>query len=178
MNELIEKAKDGDIYAFTELVKEFQSDLYHIARTRLSNDDDINDAIQDTMINVFKHLKKLKNTEYFKTWMIKILINECNKIYKRNSKPFGFFNKVELDSAVAYTSSDYIQNVDDSIQFEEMIDKLSYEEKIVLTLYYKDNYSCNEIANILNISVNTVKSRITRSKDKIKQTLKGGAYND
>ncbi|MNT17287.1 RNA polymerase sigma factor [compost metagenome] len=59
-----------------------------------------------------------------------------------------------------------------------MIDKLNYEEKIVLTLYYKDNYSCNEIANILNISVNTVKSRITRAKDKIKQTLKGGIYND
>lgn len=176
MEQLIEKAKNGDIHAFTQLVKEFQFDLYHIARTRLSNDDDINDAIQDTMINVFKHLKKLNNTEYFKTWMIKILINECNKIYKRNNKPFGFFNKVELDSSSVY-STDYIQEVNDELSFDEMIEDLGYNEKIVLILYYKDNYSCNEIADILNTSVNTIKSRITRAKEKIKQNLKGGIYN-
>lgn len=173
----MKKQKSGDVQAFTQLIKSYQADLYHIARTRLSSDDDINDAIQDTMINVFKHLKKLKNTEYFKTWMIKILINECNKIYKHNNKPLGFFNKVDLESATIYSADD-IQEINDNLNFDQLIEHLNYDEKIVLILYYKDNYSCQEIADILNTNVNTIKSRITRSKEKIKQTFKGGIYNE
>ncbi|MFR7666240.1 MAG: sigma factor [Clostridia bacterium] len=82
MEDLIKKAKSGDKLAFTELMLQMQDELYKIAKIRLKNDDDVFDVIQDTMLSAYKSLKKLKHNEYFKTWIIKILINECNKIYK------------------------------------------------------------------------------------------------
>ena len=67
MEELIQKAKNGDKEAFTTIMLSLEKDLYKIAKTRLKNDDDIYDAIQETIIEAFKSIKKLKNTEAFKT---------------------------------------------------------------------------------------------------------------
>ena len=82
MKNLIIKAKSGDKSAFTELMLQMKDELYKVAKIRLKNDDDVFDVIQDTMLSAYKSLKKLKHNEYFKTWIIKILINECNKVYK------------------------------------------------------------------------------------------------
>ena len=83
MEELIQKAKTGDKEAFTTIMLSLEKDLYKIAKTRLKNDDDIYDAIQETIIEAFKSIKKLKNTEAFKTWIIRILINKTNDIFRR-----------------------------------------------------------------------------------------------
>ena len=126
-----------------------QKDLYKIGKTRLNDDNDIADAIQDTMIIVFKKLKKLKDNSKFKSWVIKIFINECNKVYKKKFK----------------------------IDFEILIKNLSYEEKLIVTLYYNNRYSYSEISNILDININTVKSKLLRAKEKVKKNYKGGIYN-
>ena len=83
MEELIQKAKNGDKEAFTTIMLSLEKDLYKIAKTRLKNDDDIYDAIQETIIEAFKKIIKLKNTESFKTWIIRILINKTNDIFRR-----------------------------------------------------------------------------------------------
>ena len=69
MESLIEKAKDGDQIAFTELMLQIKDELYKVAKIRLKNDDDVFDVIQETMISAYKSLKKLKHNEYFKTYM-------------------------------------------------------------------------------------------------------------
>ena len=56
--------------------------MYRIAKIRLSTVDDINEAVQNTVVKAFINIKKLNNSKYFKTWIIRILINECNNIYK------------------------------------------------------------------------------------------------
>lgn len=168
MEELIEKAKKGDSIAYTELVKLFEKDLYRIAFTRLRNDDDIFDAIQNTLLNVYKNIKKLKNIQYFKTWMIKILLNECNKIYHNNMKNDLIVEKV------SDTSIEYIENgdIDTFKEFNNLILKLTLEEQLIFTLYYKDGYSCDEISRITKINKNTIKSKLDRGREKIKMSLK------
>ena len=81
MEKLIERAKKGDKSAFTELIISMQDELYKIARMRLSNEEDIDDVIQETMISAFYGTKRLKYPHYFKSWIIKILINKCNALY-------------------------------------------------------------------------------------------------
>ena len=81
MEELIKKAKNGDKEAFTTLMLSLEKELYKIAKTRLKSDDDIYDAIQETIIEAFKSIKKLKKTEAFKTWIVRILINKTNDIF-------------------------------------------------------------------------------------------------
>ncbi len=175
MEELIIRSKNGDEKAFTKLILSIKNDLYRIGKTRLNDDNDINDAIQETMINAYKHLKKLKDNSNFKSWVIRILINECNKIYKKKSKKIRLFDKItnEQDTNIIDNS---INLIDCKIDFELLIDKLNYEEKLIITLYYNNRYSCNEIANILNKNVNTVKSKLIRAKEKVKKYYKGGIF--
>ena len=66
MEELIERAKNGDEQAFTEIIVSIESDLYKIARMRLECEDDINEAVQETIIQTFKSLKKLRNQNFLK----------------------------------------------------------------------------------------------------------------
>ena len=142
--------------------------MYRVARTRLKDDDDINDAIQNTMMYTYRNVKRIKNTESFKSWMLRILINECNKIYNSNKKKNNIFNKLVGNSEInSYDNS--IQIVQDKMNFESLIDNLSYEEKLVITLHYNSQLSCSQIAKILNSSTNTIKSRMTRGVKKLKK---------
>ena len=168
MEELIKKIQKGDEVAFKQLTQSMEKDLYVIAKLRLKNDDDIKDAIQNTMISVYKNAKKMRNIKYFKTWMFRILINECNKIYNSNNRKNNILDKLKVNSTYNnYENS--IQLIDDKLNFESIINQLNYDEKIIITLYYHSQFSCAEISKLLKININTVKSRLKRAKDKLKK---------
>lgn len=173
MEKLIEKAITGDKEAYVKLIDSIKSDLYRVAQARLTNIDDVNDAIHETILKSFKNLNRLKTTSYFKTWIIKILINECNNIYKSNNKQFWIFNKLS-DSKTNHITKNTLQDIEDNFDFELLLKNLNYDERIVVILYFNNRFSTYEIADILNISANTVKSRLTRAKEKIKKSCKGG----
>ena len=77
---LVEKARQKDPDAFTELMQLHLKDMYRTALAILRNDEDAADAIQDTILACWEKLGALKKTQYFKTWMTRILINHCYKI--------------------------------------------------------------------------------------------------
>lgn len=169
MEEIIEKAKKGDNHAFTVLITNMQSELYKIAKLRLKSDDDINEAVQETIIKAYSSIKKLKNNQYFKTWIIKILINECNSIYQKNKK--NQFEEYDENINI-YENIDNINQKISELDFFILIENLKYEEKIAITLYYLEGLSTKEISKILKQPEATIKTRISRSKEKIKRTLK------
>ena len=68
--ELVEKAKNGDIEAFGELIENNKLKMYKTAKSILNNEDDICDAIQETLISIYKNLNKLKENKFFSTWII------------------------------------------------------------------------------------------------------------
>ena len=85
MIQLVKRSISGDADAFLELMEKNSLAMYKVARGILDNDEDAADAMQDTILTCFEKIHTLKNPEYFKTWMIRILINECNKIYAQNN---------------------------------------------------------------------------------------------
>ena len=175
MEELVNRSISGDKAAFTELIHIIQSDLFRIAKTRLDNIEDVNDAIQETMIIAYKSMKTLKNPQFFKTWIIKILINECNKIYEKKNRKNILLDKIlKFKSTPNETYTD-TSSIDTKVDVNNLLESLNYEEKICIILFYNNNYSINEIAEILDTSPNTIKSRITRAKKKLKN--KGGVAN-
>lgn len=168
MEELIKKAQNGDKNAFTDIILQIRNDLYKIAKTRISNDDDIEDLIQDTMIETYKHIKKLREPEKFKMWVIKILVNKCNKLYKKKYR-----NDISIDE---YNMENYIilnsqKDIEDDLNFYYLIKKLKYEERIVLVLHYMEQYSVKDISKILKINENTVKTHLFRARERIKKNL-------
>ena len=117
MNDLIESAKKGDKNAFTKLIQNIQYDLYRIAQARLNDIYDMNDAIQNTMINAYKHIKKLKDNSMFKSWIIKILINECNRVYMSKKKKNDLFDKLENNSPNSVEENTF-NKINSKIDFE------------------------------------------------------------
>lgn len=164
MQELIERARCGDKEAFTDIVLSIEKDLYRIAKTRLHNDEDVADVFQETMIDAFKSIKKLKYIEYFKTWIIKILINNCNSLYKGKKK-----NEIQFEELQEERCGASDEKLDNNLNFNCLIKKLDYDEQLALTLYYGEGYTNQEISEILKTNVNTIKTRIARAKNKIRK---------
>lgn len=138
---------------------------------RLFSEDDVNEAVQNTIVNSFISIKSLKNEKYFKTWIIKILINECNHIYK--SKKENIFEEYNEDS-IKEISRDYISDSIHNIDFFELVKNLNFEERMLITLFYSEDLSIKEIGNIMDIPQSTVTTKLSRARNKLKKILEGG----
>lgn len=171
MEELVEKSKKGDNQAFSELIISMENELYKIARTRLRNEEDIKEAVQETIIKTYSSLKKLRNSKFFKTWIIRILINECNSVYTKNKKNnFEEYN----ERTVNIEATNELKTKIDDLDFFILIDNLNYTERIVLTLFYLEEFSTKEIAKILKEPEATIRTRLSRSRNKLKKVIEGG----
>lgn len=174
MEELIKKAQNGDEDAFTQIIISLENELYKVGRMRLECEDDINEAVQETIIQTFKSIKKVKKPQFFKTWLIKILINNCNKIYNKKKKNIT----VGYNESIIYTETDSnIEKSNNKMDFFLMVKKLNYNERIALTLYYAERFTTKEISQILKEPESTIKNRILRAKNKLKIIIQGGIYN-
>ncbi|MDO4202616.1 MAG: sigma-70 family RNA polymerase sigma factor [Bacteroidales bacterium] len=171
MENLIAMAQKGDKEAFTELILEIKNDLYKIAKCRLYSEDDIEDAVQETMIKAFKAIKKLNKKQSYKKWIISILINECNNVYKKNKNINVSFDSLELDNI--YSNIDSYNNLEKQ-DFYTLLHGLKYEERITIMLFYVEDYSIKEISKALKTNENTIKTWLKRGKQKIKQKYEKG----
>lgn len=151
-----------DKKTFINKVLECEQTLYNVSKSILINDSDCEDAVQDAILKAFKKLHTLKNEEYFRTWLIRILMNEC---YKRKSKekiniPYeDCINDLKPESTKDYSEL-YIA-----------IRGLPKRISITVVLYYVEGYSINEIKEILKVPSGTVKSRLSRGRKLLKTTL-------
>ena len=154
--------KDKEV--FSELIQANLTSMYRVAKGILSSEDDIEDALQTTTLIAFDKIKTLRNDKYFKTWLIRILINECNKLYNRNRKSLKDIKEVKEES---YT-------IDKSINIDlyNAINKLSDELRVTTILFYFNDLTYKEISKVLDIPEGTVKSRISRAKDRLYIMLK------
>ena len=94
-------------------------------------------------------------------------------------KQLGLFNKISNSVNNSTYTNNIFQEVESNIDFDLLIQHLNYKERLIFTLYYRNKYTPTEISNILNINVNTIKSRISRAKQKIQKLYKkGGMHNE
>lgn len=170
MNRLVQSAKNGNKNSFIKLINSIKNDLYRIAKVKLSNEDDINDILQDTILDIYSSLDKLQNNSFFKTWCIRILINNCNDKLKEKYKIKNIMNyDTTIDDNNYISDDDVFNTVYTSFDYIALIEVLSENERLVFTLYYEDELKIKEISQILDVKENTIKSIIRRGKQKIKQ---------
>ena len=147
------------------LIIEYQDVLYKIAKTRLNCEDDICDVVQNTFISAYQSIKTLKNKKYFKTWLVKILINKCNDFYLRNKRDNISLNILDENTEI------HFEDFTNDYGIDYLIKSLSKDEQTILTLYYLEGYNEKEISKILNINYSTIRTKIRRAKNKIAQNL-------
>lgn len=167
---LVKKAMRGDKEAFTALMDKHSDSLLRIAHGYLSQEADVADAIQDTILDAYEHLPSLKEPRYFKTWLIRILLNNCNHIYNKSK------NYIPLEE-VSENLTDTAQEVDTPLfRFRELLSYVSEENRICFQLYYGEELTTREIADILHINESTIRSRMHREKLKLKTRLQKSGY--
>lgn len=145
-----------------------KNELYKIAKTRITNESDIDDVIQETMLETFRSIKKLRDPKKLKMWIIKILINKCNKVYRKKYKKEISIDEYNLDNYIVINSQ---KNIEDDINFYQLIQNLKYEERIVVLLFYMEEYSVEEISKMIKMNQNTVKTNLYRARQKIKKKI-------
>lgn len=181
-NVLIEKSKKGDIHAFETLIEAYQKKVFNIAFGMLHNYEDANDAAQEVFIRVFKSIKNFKGESSFSTWLYRITANVClDELRKRKNK-----NVVSIDEDITLEEGEISrQIIDDSptpdivAEKNELrkiiynaISELSEEHKTVIVLRELHGFSYDEISEMIKCPQGTVKSRISRARNILKNILK------
>lgn len=162
MKKLVKKAQQGDAESFIELIELNKENMYKIARSYLKCDADVADAMQETALKCFEKIKNLDNPKFFKTWMTRILINNCNDIIRKGKTVQLFADYKEIDLE---------EKPEDLREFNELIQSLDEKYRTILVMYYVEGFKIQEIANILDVNVNTVNSRLRRSRIILKNEL-------
>lgn len=173
----VEKAINGDKEAFSKIIKLYENKLYIITKSRISNNEDIKDVIQETIMYAYKNIKKLKHVEKFNSWITTILINNCNKIYLKNKlKPVSYEDN-QLDN-INLSQDNCYDSLHNDLDFFMLIDFLNIDDKTLISMYYLQGYTTKEISEILKVNESTIRSRISNVRNKIKNKLEKGSKND
>ena len=83
---LVKQAQRGDADAFVALIEKYKMDLYKVAKACLKNEEDVADVMQETTLSAWEHIGELKKAAYFKTWLTRILINNCNNVLRERKR--------------------------------------------------------------------------------------------
>lgn len=167
---LIALAKSGDKEAFNSLINENFKGLYIVAKGILKSEHDIEDAFQSTVVKAYENIGTIKNEEYFKTWITRILINECNNIIRKNKKVDYVEEVTTLDTVYDDKKRD--------LDLITAINSLSEDLRITTWLFYFRDMPIEEISKALGIAKGTVKSRLNRSREKLYSILKEAGDNE
>lgn len=164
VKQIIERAMHGDADAFVQLMENNAQSMYKTARGFFRNEEDIADVIQDTILTCYEKLDTLRRPEFFKTWMIRILINHCNDLIRKNRKTLTMSELPEREDR--QKQSELMES-----EFTMLIDSLDEKYRLVILLYYLEQLKIPEIAKVLDMNENTVKTRLKRGREELKQIL-------
>lgn len=146
-----------------KMIEKYSDMVYRLALTRTKSKENSEDVYQEVFLRLSKKLPDFENEEHEKAWLIRVTIN-CSK-------------NLLSSKFLKYTAE---MNEDITFETKERHDiyyavqELPLKYRTIIHLYYYENYKINEISKILKINENTIKSRLSRAREKLKQKVEGG----
>ena len=151
---------------FTQKVLELEDVLFHISYGILQNEADCEDAVQEAILKAYAGKEKLKKPQYFKTWLVRIVLNECYSFLRKRRRELPLNEALTEITKMAdiYVKEEYLE-------LYESLKQLTEKDRICVQLCYLEGYSVKEIAQIFRIPEGTVKSRLNRARKQLKSNL-------
>ena len=146
---------------FTREIEALSPTLFRVGFAILRNRTDCEDAAQNAVLKAYRNLSSLKDRRLFRTWLIRILKNECFDLLKRRRSTVALTDAPELG---------YEMTVPD-LDLNRAFDTLSPDERLTITLFYYEGYKTAEIAALCDVSEGTVRSRLSRARAALKSFL-------
>jgi RNA polymerase sigma-70 factor (ECF subfamily) len=176
--DLLSKAAGGDIAAFETLILQYEKLIYNIAWRIMGNAEDAKDIAQEAILKIYRNLAACKSADLFKAWACKITHNTCmDELRRRKGKAAESYDAMleEGRGGDLWTSDD---TPEAALLRKEMsgiigdgLNRLSHQHRALLVLRDVQGFSYEEIAEITNMPLGTVKSRISRGRGNLKQIL-------
>lgn len=151
---------------FAQVVLLSTDSLYRISKSILKNDADCEDAVQEAIAIAFEKLYTLRKDCYAKTWLVRIVMNECYKIARRKEREYATDQSVVLEKQEQSDVNEW--KLEQSDVYQAML-TLEDRQRIVVELFYVEEYSLKEIAQILAVPTGTVKSRLNRGRKQLRK---------
>lgn len=148
-----------------QIIRIYSNDLYRVLYVYCKNKSDCEDIMQGVFLKLYESETDFESDVHIKNWLIKVAIRDALNLSKSRWK-----NYCELDENISFTD-EYHSEV-----FEAIL-KLKSKERLILLLYYYQGYSVKEIGEMLKMSEGTIKSRLHRSRGKLKEILKEGDWD-
>lgn len=177
---LVKKSISGDVDAFEELIKGYKKMAYNIALRVLRNKEDAEDISQEALIKVFKNIGSFNMKSSFKVWLYRIVMNTCLDFKrKKNIITYSIDKPLENDENEimqdipdnTYNPDIVIQNELESQMLYDSIDSLDDDFRTVIVLRDMQGLSYKDIASVLSCNEGTVKSRLNRARNKLKEII-------
>ncbi len=167
-------------YALEKIMIEYGNELVRLAFSYVKDSEIAKDLVQNTFIKCYKNLDSFRYDAQIKTWLYRITINECKDYLKSWN-----YKMVQVKSFLNETARSALPSVEKSVidqynneQMKETISSLPKKYREVVYLYYHDSLKTDEISQVLNVSVNTVKTRLRRAKQRLESMLKEAEQNE
>lgn len=172
---LINQIIEGDAKSFSVLVDRYKDFVFTLALRMLKNREEAEEVSQDTFIKTYKSLDKFKGDSKFSTWIYRVCYNTCLDRIKKNKK---YINDVEINEFTAHEVKT-IENALTKIEAKEKEDAiqrciamLPSEDSFLLTLYYFDDLSLDEMSKVVGITANSIKVKLFRCRKKLASILR------
>lgn len=184
---LVKAFQSGDKKAFDKLVLGHMDKIFNLCYRFLGDYEEANDSAQETFIKVYRSLDEFKLQSSFSTWLYKIAVNTCkNRVksaeYRNAEKTLSIDENARSNEGVEYnvemgnealSPANILDKKETSIQIQSAIDSLPDEQKEVVVLRDIEGLSYEEIAEITENELGTVKSKLARAREKLREKLKG-----
>lgn len=189
---LIKRLRAGEMYAFNELVEEYQSLVYALTLRILGDGEDARDATQETFLKIYRHFARFRGDASLKTWICRIAINQARSTerwWRRRHR--GETNSLDMpiassrsDDQSPHCQGDYLASPSATPETETLsrerlrrietaLGQLKKDFRIAVILRDIEGLSYDEIAYVTGVSVGTVKSRISRGREMLRERVQG-----
>jgi RNA polymerase sigma-70 factor (ECF subfamily) len=166
----IKQVLDGDISKFSYIIETYKHMAYSIAYRILNNREDAEEVVQDSFFKAFKALSSFKGESKFSTWLYKIVVNHSLSKLKGRRPSNKYINIDDVPDIIAESTESVYKNLvkDEKRKFITLaLTELEIEDRLVLTLYYLEENSIGEVAEITSISSDNIKMKIHRARKKM-----------
>lgn len=176
--DLINRILLGEEHLYEVIIRRHNPYLYKIGRSYGYTHDDVEDLMQDTYINVYSHLNSFEGRSSFKTWIVRIMLNQCYQ--KKQKLGFGLETSIPEDTNDEYYSTHHyisdgnktVQNMELKAIIEQALLNIPEDYRMVFTLRQMNGLSVRETSELLNISEANVKVRLNRAKAMLQEEVK------
>jgi len=168
--DLVEQARNGDVDAFTQLVKASAPRLNGVANLILRDPDRAKDAVQDALLTAWRDLRALRDPDAWDAWLRRLTVRTCYRLARKDRRRTLLERYV---APVAHTSgTDASADVAERDWVQAEIGRLDIDQRVVIVLHYYLDLPMREVAEILDIPIGTAASRLYRGLEVMRTTMR------